>query len=106
MTRAEAAGDALNEDFGVGFDEYGHVKIYDFRFMIYESTLLLAFLDFFQISNCDPVVISIHCFLRDDQRINVNHATSANWKFQLDRVSRDFVIIANSFDLAETVEDA
>src|SRR5208283_1892221 len=34
--RAKAAGDALNEDFGVGFNENGHGKIYDFGFTIYD----------------------------------------------------------------------
>jgi hypothetical protein len=33
MSRAEAAGDALDENFGIGFNEDGHVKISisDFR---------------------------------------------------------------------------
>jgi hypothetical protein len=36
MPRAEAAGDALDENFGVGFNEDGHVKIAisDLRFQI------------------------------------------------------------------------
>jgi hypothetical protein len=36
VTRAEAAGDALDEDFGAGFDEDGHEKftISDLRFSI------------------------------------------------------------------------
>ena len=36
VPRAEAAGDALDEDLGVGFDENGHGKIYDFGFTIYD----------------------------------------------------------------------
>ena len=36
MFRAKAAGDALDENLGVGFDEDGHGKIYDFRFQIYD----------------------------------------------------------------------
>ena len=36
---AEAAGDALNEDFGIGFNEYGHVK--NLRFQIYDFKIVL-----------------------------------------------------------------
>ena len=34
--RAKAAGDALDEDLGVGFNENGHGKIYNFGFTIYD----------------------------------------------------------------------
>jgi hypothetical protein len=39
----KAAGDALDENLGVGFDEDRHDKIYDFGFTIYNfKTVLFA----------------------------------------------------------------
>ena len=42
VPRAKAAGDALDENLGVGFDENGHGKIYDFRFTIYDFKTILS----------------------------------------------------------------
>ncbi len=39
--RAKAAGDALDENLGVGFNENGHDKIYDFRFSICDFKTIL-----------------------------------------------------------------
>src|ERR1017187_10122666 len=51
VPRAEAAGDALDEDFGVGLDENGHGKIYDFGFTIYDLENLSQVK---QAENCRP----------------------------------------------------
>ena len=41
---AKTAGDALDKDFGVGCDENGHDKIYDFGFTIYDFNSKQIFL--------------------------------------------------------------
>jgi hypothetical protein len=80
--------------------------MWNFRFSISESTLLPAFLDAFQISHGDSVMIPIHRFFRDDQSIKVDDPTFANREFQLHRMFGDFFKTTNAFYVTEAVEDA
>ena len=71
-----------------------------------KSTLLLASLDFSELSEGDPVVLAIHGFLGADQRVQVENPAMAKRQFQFDAVFQNILKIADPQNFTEAIHDA
>ena len=105
---AETAGDALDENFGVWFNENGHIKFSmdDLRFSMGGQLCCRRFLISF---NSLTVIRSWSRFMASFARIKASISMTRHLpagKFQFDGMFYDFIEIPDTKNLAQTIHSA
>jgi hypothetical protein len=107
---AKAAGDAWDEDFGVGFDQDGHDKIYDFRFSIYYFNskqfflLRLSFFDGAKQPDGFQIFFAPSGGFCSDERIQIQHSKFTEGHAVRNGLLQNFLIIADARDFAQAIQ--